>query len=216
MNEPMSYGKYKFMEETHRAYYEIAVKTGTPPCGDGSILELVIRAGTIDYLNKLMKRYNIKSVSDCPCGLYENWIFKLDLPKKHIKYFGYDINHLVIKRNKKKYPKLKFFKFNMCDEILPQTDLIICRDCLFHLPNEFVINTLNNFKKSKSTYLLATEQQWVKKNHDLEPHELLFETGNRPINLEIDPFNLSNPIEFHDELNIDDRGPRSISLWKIN
>ena len=208
--------KYKLMEETHTHYYDLAVRNGMPPCGDGSVLESVIRDGTIFYIDKLIERYDIKSVSDCPCGLYENWIFKLDLPKRNVKYTGYDINHLAIERNRIKFPDLNFVKFNMCNEILPKTDLIICRDCLFHLPNEFALEALDNFKKSKSTYLLSTSQDWVKENVDLSPDELKVEAGNRPLNLEIEPFNMGEPLEIHDESSIDDRGLRSMLLWKIN
>lgn len=212
----IKHDKYKSMEKSHEYYYKLAVKNGTCPCGDGSILELVIKAGTISYLNKLIERYNIKSISDCPCGLYENWIFKLDLPKKDVKYIGYDINPSAIKRNKKMFSEIDFVKFNMCNEILPKTDLIICRDCLFHLPNDFIIETLNNFKKSKSTYLLATSQDQIKVNLDLSPNELKVGAGNRCINLEIEPFNMGEPLEIHDETSIDDRGLRSMLLWKIN
>ena len=204
------------MKETHKYYYELAVKSGQPPCGTGSVAELVVRAGTVDYIKDLIQRLGIKSISDCPSGLYENWMYLVNPIGLGSSYVGYDINDLVVARNKERYPSIEFNEFNIVEEVLPKTDLIICRDCLFHLPNQFVINALNNFKKSGSTYLLSTEQRWVKTNNELSPDELLNESGNKPINLEIEPFNLGIPLEYHDEKNIDDRGIRSMSLWRIN
>jgi hypothetical protein len=204
------------IKETHKYYYELAVKSNKPPCGDGSIAASVIREGTVGYIRDLIVRLDIKSINDCPSGLYENWMNLVDPPGLGVKYKGYDINDFVVERNKKNYPDLEFFEINMCEEILPEADLIICRDCLFHLPNQFVINTLNNFKKSGSVYLLATEQRWLNTNIELTPQELSNESGNKPINLEIEPFNLGAPIEFHDEKTIDSRGVRSLSLWKLN
>lgn len=204
------------MKETHKFYYELAIKNNMPPCGTGSVANSVLKVGTIDYIKNLIVRFKIKSISDCPSGLYENWMYLVDPISLGSTYIGYDINDLVVTRNKENYPLIEFNEFNMVEEILPKKDLIICRDCLFHLPNLFVINTLDNFKKSGSTYLLATEQRWVKVNNELSSSELVNESGNKPINLEIEPFNLGLPIEYHDEIGIDDRGVRSMSLWKIN
>lgn len=192
--------------------YKIAIINNTPPQGVGSVASSVEKSGTIDYIKELVIRLNIKTVCDCPCGLYENWINLVNLPLLGVTYFGYDINDLVIERNSKKYSELNFFEFNMHNEILPQCDLIICRDCLFHFPNELVIKTLDNFKKSNSKYLLATEHNWVQQNKDLTSSELNYEWGYRDINLEIEPFSLGNPIEYHNE----DLWNRCLSLWEIN
>ena len=136
--------------------YEAAIQNHTPPCGVGSVMGSVVMAGTVDYIKGLIERLGIVSINDCPCGLYENWMYLVDPLKLGVEYVGYDINDLGIKRNKDKYPHLNFVEFNMCEGILPQADLIICRDCLFHFPNELVIKVLDNFKQSKSQYLLAT------------------------------------------------------------
>lgn len=200
------------MKDTHKYYYELALKNEAPPCGDGSVYEDVVKEGTINYIDSIVKKYNIKSINDCPCGLYENWIYSLEFDKKGIDYVGYDINDLIIARNKTKFPAIRFIEFNMCEQQLPRSDLIICRDCLFHLPNQFVIAALDNFRLSGSTYLLATEQRWVTQNKELTQEELNNESGNKPINLEIVPFNLGRPLEFHDEK----LWNRSLSLWRLN
>ena len=200
------------MMDTHKYYYELAIKNKTPLCGGGSVYEDVVKEGTVNYIDYVTKKYNIKSISDCPCGLYENWIYALEFDKKGITYIGYDINDLVVTRNKTKFPSVIFVEFNMCEQQLPKSDLIICRDCLFHFPNAFVISALNNFKLSGSKYLLATDQRWVTQNKELTQEELNNESGNKPINLEIEPFNLYKPIEVHDEK----LWNRSLSLWLLN
>jgi len=191
--------------------YSSSIENNLPPQGIGSVGNSVLAAGTVDYFINLVKRLNITSVSDCPCGLYENWVHHVNLPGLGIKYCGYDINNLAIERNKSKYSFLDFIEFNLYEEILPQSDLIICRDCLFHLPNDLIIRAIENFIKSKSEYLLATEHRWVQQNKNLTQRELVGEWGYREINLEIEPFNLGLPIEFHDEK----LWNRSISLWKL-
>ncbi len=206
------------MKDTHKYYYSLAVANNMPPCGEGSRSDFLIECGTINYISSLIDRHNIKSISDCPCGLFENWIYLLNLQDREVDYKGYDINDLVIKRNSEKFSYFNFLEFDMTKEILPKSDLIICRDCLFHLPNKFVISTLNNFKLSRSMYLLATEQRWLTQNRELTTDELLNESGNKPINLEIEPFNLGTPLESFDERGAfaGERGIRSMSLWKIN
>jgi len=200
------------LKESQKYYYNLQVGKKLPPNGPGSVDKHIKEEGTIDFINDILKKYNITSISDSPSGVYQNWIYLLDLPNRNIDYIGYDINDLIIQRNKEENPNVKFIEFDMCEEILPKTDLIICRDCLFHLPNDFVSRTLKNFKDSKSTYLLATEQRWVKKNNELTPKELKMECGWKPINLEIEPFDLGEPLEIHNE----DRWKRSMSIWKIN
>ena len=45
---------------------------------------------------------------------------------------------------------------DLVNDELPKVDLIFCRDCLFHLPNDMILKALENIYKSKSKYLLTT------------------------------------------------------------
>ena len=136
------------IKEFCRAAYTLAISNDQNPCGSGSDGKLVVEVGTVDYIKNLVARYNIVSVNDSPCGVYNNWMNLVDLPNMGVKYVGYDVNDLVIERNKKEHPELEFIESNICEDPQPKCDLIICRDFLFHLPNQLVINTLNNFKKA--------------------------------------------------------------------
>lgn len=204
-------------KETFKYYYNLEVSNNRNPCGPGSEAETVKRMGTIDFINDIIKEYKIKSISDCPSGLFENWMYLVDL--ENVKYIGYDINNLVVERNKSNYPDISFFELDMVNEKLPYTDLIICRDCFFHLSNSFVLSTIENFRNSGSTYLLSTHHRELKINNDLTKSELECEAGYRAINLEIEPYGLGSPMENHNENVKKYYKPgnnRQMSLWKLN
>lgn len=204
-------------KENFKYHYNLEISNGRCACGPGSECDKVKQAGTIDFINNTIKKYDIKSISDCPCGLFENWIYMVDLT--NVKYTGYDINDLAINRNKEVYPERFFVELDLVNEVLPPADLIVCRDCLFHLSNDFVTSAIKNFYNSGSKYLLATEHRWVKRNVELTQEELSREAGFRFINIEIAPFNLGEPIEIHNEevwRYYEQGHNRQMSLWKIN
>lgn len=204
-------------KENFRYHYNLEVSEGRCPCGPGSSPDFLEWAGTIDYINNIIIKYNIKSINDCPSGVFGNWAHLLSLG--NVKYVGYDINDLAVARNKKEFPDIEFHELDLVNEPVPYADLIICRDCLFHLSNDFGVKIVNNFKTSGAKYLLSTEHRWLKENPDLVEKELENEAGFRLINLEIPPFNLGEPIEIHEEKVLDYYSVgnnRQMSLWQLN
>ena len=203
-------------KENFRYYYKLEAENNRCPCGPGSDPDIVKQFGTIVFIEDIVRTYRIKSISDCPCGLFENWIHMVDLT--NVNYSGYDINDLAIERNKKNNPGIPFFEFDLVNEILPATDIIICRDCFFHLSTSFVLSALENFRASGSTYLLTTNHPQLSVNGDLNAKGLAQEAGFRFINLEISPFNLGRPIETHDEevsKYVRGGNDRQLSLWRL-
>jgi hypothetical protein len=78
---------------------------------------------------------------------------------------------------------------DVINDPLPTVDLIFCRDCLVHFSYEHIQEALTNIKNSGSQYLLTTSFIKRRLNFDID-------TGDwRPINLQIDPFNLGKPLE---------------------
>jgi hypothetical protein len=154
--------------------------------------------------------YGVKSISDAPCGDY-SWMAHVNLTS--ISYTGYDINDVMLEDNKKKFPGVDFKVFDIINGVLPKTDLIICRDCLFHLPIEAVVKTLKNFRDSQSTYLMSTTFDDVKVNSNLPIQQLPKEYGYRPINLRISPYGLG---EYLDSVVETVCGNRIVGFWKIN
>ncbi len=113
--------------------------------GTGSTLENTNELRSI--LPSLVDDYKIKEIVDSPCGDF-NW-FKEIIMDLDVSYFGVDIVEDLIEENSKCYSgeKVSFQVGNICEDNLPTGDLLIVRDCLFHLShsdiNRFLINILN-------------------------------------------------------------------------
>jgi hypothetical protein len=122
--------------------------------GTGSTLKYT--ANLRKELPNLFSRYSIQRVFDAPCGDF-NWMRHL-LPSVNIEYIGADIVKPLIDNlnNNYKSAKILFIHFDLVKETPPQVDLMICRDCLFHLSFQDTKSVLENFIQSKSTYLLTT------------------------------------------------------------
>lgn len=104
-----------------------------------------------EALKPLLK--DVKSVADCPCGDW-NWMRTVKLD--NVKYTGYDILPEIVDANKENFPKYNFEVFDAVTEVLPKVDLIICKDFLTHLHDSVVETVIENFRKSKSKFLLST------------------------------------------------------------
>lgn len=178
--------------------------------GEGSSLEQtkVLR----EELSKLFEELNIKSMLDAPCGDW-NWMKAVNLVG--IEYIGVDIVEQIIKDNQEKYikPNIKFINSNIIEDDLPEVDLIFCRDCLVHLTYEDIFKTLDNFKKSKSKYLLTTTFP----SHKQKNKELVYKEIWRDLNLEEAPFCFPKPIKYIVEHDFDfPYYEKTSALWYLN
>ncbi|WP_162340640.1 class I SAM-dependent methyltransferase [Cyclobacterium salsum] len=164
-------------------------------------------------LDRLTKDLGVKSMLDAPCGDF-NWMKHLD--RTGISYIGMDIVEDLIGSLNVKYAQdsqVTFKAGNIIAGGLPQVDLIFCRDCLVHFSFEDIHQSLSNFKKSGSTYLLTTSYTDRGVNRDIQTG------GWRPINLEKEPFNLPRPLKIVHENNLDDHGmyfDKCMALWKLS
>ena len=98
--------------------------------GEGSTAE---QTGIlVDRLPKLFNEFRVHSIVDAPCGDL-NWI--LPCLESIDKYVGCDILPDLIEKNEENYGSLSkamFLCMDISQELLPQVDLILCRDCLVH------------------------------------------------------------------------------------
>lgn len=157
--------------------------------GEGSSKE----ATTIvrQELPRIIKRYNIKTILDLPCGDL-NWMKFVLEKNKSISYTGADVSLIAVKNNQKKFPQLQFLHLDaVSTKIKSSYDLIFCRDLFVHLPNSEIDLCLKNFKNSGSRWLLTTTFIDRPENIDLVYSETIVEW--RPINLEKAPFFLLKP-----------------------
>lgn len=135
-------------------------------------------------LPTLLRKYDVRSMLDIPCGDY-NWMKHVDLGM--IQYIGADIVKPLIESNRQKYPHIDWRALDIINDDLPKVDLVFVRDCLGHLCNDNVHKALENLKRSGSKYLLATSFARYTTNTDVE------DGGWKPINLMCEPF-LLKPI----------------------
>ena len=179
--------------------------------GSGSDLDQ-----TKEIINKLpflFQKYNIKTFLDVPCGDFY-WMQKVDLSR--VQYVGGDIVSKVIEVNNTKFSSdnIVFKEIDIVNDDLPKVDLIFCRDLLVHLKKKQITATISNIKRSGSKYLLTTSFKNVTENLDNEVIGYW-----RPINLELPPFNMVNPIDEIFENCTEGNGKyndKYLLLYKIN
>lgn len=176
-------------------------------CGQGSIIENTTEIR--EFLPKIFNKYNINTINDAPCGSF-NWMGLVDMDD--VVYAGFDIDDILVDMNKKRYPSINFDIFDISKEVLPVSDIILCRDCLFHLQTDIIVDVLYNFKKSKAKYLLSTTYPHIKENIDFVPKLYGNNYGFRKINLCLSPFNLGNCVDFV----LEPKWSRIVGLWRIN
>ena len=178
--------------------------------GPGSSLEqtIILRK----QLPLLLKEKNIGVVLDAPCGDL-NWISRTELGVS--KYIGADIVPDLIAANRKKFASDNFRSFiclDICEDPLPEADIIIIRDAWVHLSYAEIKRSLENLKRSKITWLLCTHFPGRLNEEIL--------TGNwRPLNLQAAPFHFPAPEMLINEgcTEADGRfSDKSLGLWKIS
>ena len=192
------------IEETFEYFYKNnawgCVETKSGPGSKKS--ETFMHKYQFDVLFQLLK---IHTICDVPCGDC-NWIF--DCLPSFIEYTGMDISKTAIEENITKFPNRKFMHGDIAEKVLPKYDLILCRDCMGHLPLEYIHKCLKNFKESGSKYLLTTTfiNSYPSMNSNIN-------FGNwMPINLQMPPFNFPPPLVLLNE-SIE---TKKLGLWILN
>ena len=135
-------------------------------------------------------KLKVKRFVDAPCGDY-NWM-KLVTPKVNINYIGLDIVDSLISKNKLEHgsPTVDFRIANICEDVLPDCDIIMVRDCLFHLSYDDINNFLNNLARTDYRYLLTTTH---KVEREFKNSNII--TGDfRIIDLFSEPFNFDSKL----------------------
>jgi len=175
--------------------------------GPGSNLEYT--ANLRQELPKLFDIFNIKTVLDAPCGDM-NWMRHVLHECKDIDYIGGDIVLRMIETNKRLYGnnRIRFQVIDITTDKLPPVDLMICRDCLFHLPEYKIREFFDNFLKSDIKYLLTTTHETDDtKNRSINPGEWF------KIDLLSSPYNFSSNARFKIVDWIPGETPRHMFMW---
>ena len=151
--------------------------------GTGSTLDFT--KSIRQHLPRIFEIFKISSVLDAPCGDF-NWMQHVLKECNGIDYTGGDIVGALIQENNKKYAanNILFVTLDITKDILPEADLIIVRDCLFHLSYADISLFLKNLSMSNIKYILTTGHIGVE-NTDI------VSGSYRDINLFTEPFGWS-------------------------
>ena len=185
---------------------------GSQESVSGAGSDLVQTRVVSQALASLTTELQITTLLDAACGDF-NWM--QHLPMDLAEYIGVDIVPELIEANTRKYGNrtTRFTVLDICTAGLPTVDLVVCRDCLVHLPLHDALAALVNFVSSGSSYLLATTYPGlVKRNRPL------LITGNwRPLDLQLPPFSLPEPLRLINEecTEVGDFREKSLGLWDL-
>ena len=127
-------------------------------------------SGYGSYGEQLLKKlswlsgFNVKSISEIGCGDLNFGRNLLQL-YPHASYAGQDISSVVLEKNSKISPELMFVN---SIEDLPDSDLLLCVDVLFHVLDEqeleHILSTIEQ-KWTKYLAITAYERDEPKDNH---------------------------------------------------
>ncbi len=134
----------------------------------------------------IVAKYGVKRFLDAPCGDF-HWMKEVVREMPHLHYIGGDIVERLIARNRRKFgtEKIHFEHLDISDDVLPAVDLMMVRDCLFHLSYADISRFLANLARADIGLLLTTtnviEGQQID-NRDIESGDF------RAIDLFSEPF----------------------------
>ena len=131
-------------------------------------------------LPALLAELGARTLLDVGCGDF-TWMQHVDLGAD---YIGIDIVQAVITANRDAFasPDRHFYCMDAVEEALPEADVVLCREILFHLSFADINRLLRNVKCSGARYLIATSDTCTDFNANIR-------TGDyRPLNLQRRPF----------------------------
>jgi hypothetical protein len=159
-------------------------------------------------LPDLFSAFDVTTFVDAACGDW-NWMQKVDLTG--MTYVGLDIVEDIVTDNQARFshPGVRFEVADITSDPLPAGDLLMARDCLFHLDNAMVWAFLRNFVASRIPFLLTTSYEFPV-NRDIENGWF------RELNLCAAPFDLGPPIRKVQEPEEwwTDFSDRYLGVWK--
>lgn len=116
-----------------------------------------------DLKMKLLSGLNVSSITSVGCGDFYFDSHLIDDVYPNATYIGLDQSEVIINRNKGIYPNTDFRVFT--GEI-PQADLVVCLDVLFHIYEENEVNDLlGKLEGSWTKYLALTAYERDKQTH---------------------------------------------------
>jgi len=117
-----------------------------PLSGEGSVPEFA--APYVEFVQKVISRFEIKSVLDCGHGDWSMW---QDFRFEGIDYLGLDVADGISEKVSESFGSAnrKFLQADFCYSELPDADLLLTKDVLQHLSTNDVQRFLRNIQDQK-------------------------------------------------------------------
>lgn len=145
----------------------------------------------LELIDEVVATHKVRTILDLGCGDW-HWMRMAGWRKfPGVSYEGWDAHPGLIELLTRTYgdERTVFRQSDITTQPLPQTDLVICRDVLFHLPTDLALNVVNQLKR-RDTLLISTSFQTIRENTGIKPYIAIENWGYYNINLDIEPFNL--------------------------
>lgn len=173
----------------------------TPGSGQGSSL------ASTDSLRRtllsLLTQLGAKTLLDVGCGDL-SWMQHLPI---EADYIGIDVVDTVIERNREIFerPGRRFAVLDATIDELPEADVVLCREVLFHLSFDDIHRLLRNVLSKNRRWLILTSDRQTLFNSNIP-------TGDfRLLNLEARPFGFPPPRHEIDDSAVFPR--RIVGVW---
>lgn len=172
--------------------------------GNGSTLAQTVTVRA--ELLKIFQSLGIRVLADAGCGDL-NWMSQISEGLR--LYLGFDVVDELIQDLRRRFAARSGHFFTALDitaQTLPESDAIVCRDVLTHLPHGMVREALKLFKASQSGHLIAT-------THPRGRNDLIKIGGWQPLDLTAPPFELPPP-----SITIPEKLPgsaKSLGIWRM-
>lgn len=159
--------------------------------GPGSTMLATSEVRTL--IESLIASDAVRSILDLGCGDW-NWMQHVRLvtgSNTPVTYCGWDSNAELVEHLNTRHGNAHC-RFELKDIVkspLPQADLIICRDVLFHMPVEMAVAVAGKIRES-GTLFLTTTFPGEPGAQDLVKYVDITGWGFRRVNLDIPPFGL--------------------------
>ncbi|MGM4919681.1 methyltransferase domain-containing protein [Tardiphaga sp. 813_E8_N1_3] len=163
-------------------------------------------------LSQLLKRLEITTLLDLPCGDF-TWMAQMGLGS--IAYLGADIVPDIVATNAARYGRpghIEFRQLDLVSDPLPAVDLVLCRDCLVHLSFANINRAIANLKRSGARWLLTTTFPDASANRDIDDGDW------RVLNMQQAPFLFPTPEAVINEGCTEaggDYADKSLGLWRV-
>lgn len=199
------------LEERFEQIYKTNLWSDTESrSGAGSSLDATARLRA--SLPPLLRTLDARRLLDVPCGDF-NWMSRVDLTG--IGYVGGDIVESIIEANRARYESAdrKFMRVDLTSGPLPDTDVILCRDCLVHFSFDNIMAAFRTMRGSRAKYLLTTTFL------DREVNKDIVDGDWRPLNLVQSPFLLPPPHSVILEDCMEEGGAyadKAVGVWRVS